>query len=119
MSGGFFVFFTDTGFFAEVGAFGALHPVVLRGFIPAQMHVLGREDVFEFIEDGVIEFPDVRVAGAYQRVGNTRIRAHFQLGVWETEKFRIGGAKGLVVTGHVYFRDDFNVPGSRVFYQVF
>ena len=118
LSGGFFVFFTDTGFFAEVGAFGALHPVVLRGFIPAQMHVLGREDVLEFIEDGVVEFPDIRVAGAYQGVGDARIRAHFQLGVREAEEFRIGGAEGLIVAGHVYFRDDFNVPGSGIFHQL-
>lgn len=118
LRGGLFVFLTDTGFLTEVSAFGAFHPVVFRRFVSAQMHVLGREDVLEFIEDGVVEFPDVRVAGTYQRVGDARIRAHFQLGVREAEEFRIGGAKGLVVTGHVYFRDDFNVPGGGVFYQV-
>lgn len=118
LRGGLFVFLTDTGFLTEVRAFGAFHPVVFRRFVSAQMHVLGREDVLEFIEDGVIEFPHVRVAGTYKRVGDARIRAHFQLGVREAEEFRIGGAKGLVVAGHVYFRDDFNVPGGGVFYQV-
>ena len=118
LSGGFLVFIPDAGFFAEVGAFGALHPVVFRGFIPAQMHVLGREDVLEFIEDGVVEFPDIRVAGAYQGVGDARIRTHFQLGVREAEEFRIGGAEGLIVAGHVYFRDDFNVPGGGIFHQL-
>lgn len=114
----FLVFVPDAGFLTEVGTFGAFHPVVFRRFVTAQVHVWGGEDVLEFIEDGIVEFPNLRGTGTYQRVGDARVRAHFQLGVREAEEFRIGGAKGLVMTGNIHFRDDFNVPGGSVFHQV-
>ncbi len=97
----------------------AFSPEFRRGLIPAQMNRAGRENIFEFLENGGIKFPDFRLLGADQFPAVSRCRPHVHVRFGEAEKFRVGGMERLVVARHVYFRDDFNPPLGAVLHQAF
>ena len=78
----------------------------------------GRENIFEFLENSGIKFPDFRFVRANEVEGDAFIGLHFRIRVREAEEFRVGCRQGLVVPRHVYFRDDLNAERCAVRHQL-
>lgn len=81
----------------------ALLPVAHGAFVPADVHIVKGEDLFDRVKRVLDELFGSRFLGANQLGGNAAVRPYLgALGI--AAEFRVGGRQCILWPGHFHFR---------------